>query len=347
MTGVFVCILQHVRSSSEGEKKLTLRNGKPVFVDGYHAATNTVLEFFGCNFHGCRKCHPYRRNKTRYCHPDRTVEEVYEASLKKVADLEASGFTVVVKWECEYRRERTALPALKTFAASFNLVTPLEPRDAFFGGRTEAITLYASAGPQETISYLDYTSLYPFINKYGLYPTGQPHIHFNPENQDIGTYFGIAKVDILAPEGLFHPVLPVRQHGKLTFPLCSACITEEVAKTMHERSNLCSHTVQQRMLRGTWVMLELQQAVAKGYRIYKIHEVFHFPPEKRRKGLFKEYVNTFLKVKQEVAGWPDGCETETQKEDYIREYQQKEGILLENVAENPGRKAIAKLLLNR
>ena len=39
--------------------------------------------------------------------------------------------------------------------------------------------------------------------------------------------------------------------------------------------------------------------------------------------------------------------TETQKEDYIREYQQKEGILLENVAENPGRKAIAKMLLNR
>ena len=344
---MFVYIFQHVRSSAEGEKKLYLNSGKPVFVDGYHEATSTLFEFFGCNFHGCLRRHPYRCTMKRYCHPDRTVEEVYEASLKKVADLQASGFTMVVKWECDYRRERTELPALKTFVASFNLVTPLEPRDAFFGGRTEAITLYATASPQETISYLDYTSLYPFINKYGLYPTRYPQIIFNPENQDIGSYFGIAKVDILAPEGLYHPVLPVRQHGKLTFPLCSACVTDEMAKPMHERSNLCSHTVQQRMLRGSWVTLELQKAVEKGYCIFKIHEVFHFPPEQRRQGLFKEYVNTFLKVKQEAAGWLDGCETEAQKADYVREYEEKEGIALENVAENPGRKAIAKLLLNR
>ena len=235
----------------------------------------------------------------------------------------------------------------KAFTDSFNLVTPLEPRDVFFGGRTEAITLYATAGPQETISYVDFTSLYPAINKYGLYPTGFPQILLQPEDQDIHSYFGIAKVSILAPEGLYLPVLPVRQHGKLTFPLCSACVTEEMKKPMHERSNLCGHTVEQRMLHGTWVTLELQKTVEKGYRIEKIHEVFHFPENQRREGLFKEYVNTFLKVKQESAGWPEGCDTDTQKADYVREYEEVEGIQLENVAENPGRKAIAKLLLNR
>ena len=236
---------------------------------------------------------------------------------------------------------------LKNFAESFHLVTPLEPRDAFFGGRTEAITLYAVADPQETITYVDFTSLYPTINKYGLYPTGFPQIIFNPEDQDIHHYFGIAKVSILAPEGLFHPVLPVRQHGKLTFPLCSVCVTEEMAKPMHEHSNLCGHTAEQRMLHGTWVTMELQKAVEKGYRVFKIHEVFHFPPNQRRQGLFEDYVNAFLKVKQEAAGWPEGCETEEQKAEYLREYEEKEGIQLEHVTENPGRKAIAKLLLNR
>ena len=327
--------------------KVPLHNRKEVFVDGYHPPTNTVYEFMGCNFHGCLNCHPHRRTIKRYCHPDRTVEEVYEATLKKVEALKASGYQVIVKWECDYQKERKEDPDLQRFINTFELVTPLEPRDAFFGGRTEATALYTIAAEGETITYIDFTSLYPAINKYGLYPTGFPQILFQPEDQEINHYFGIAKVDILPPERLYHPVLPVRQNGKLTFPLCSACVTQEMAKPMHERSNLCGHTPEQRMLRGTWVTLELQKAVEKGYKVCKIHEVFHFPEEQRRQGLFKEYVNTFLKVKQEAAGWPEGCETEQQKADYLREYEEREGIVLENVEENPGRKAIAKLLLNR
>ena len=318
-----------------------------MFVDGYHEPSRTVYEFMGCTFHACPKCHPYRRNQTRFCHPDRTCEEVYEATLKKVHDLRAANYQVKVKWECEYLKEKITEPDLITFLQSFHLVTPLEPRDAFFGGRTEAITLYATAAPSESITYIDVTSLYPTINKYGIYPTGYPVILFNPEDQNIHHYFGIAKVSILAPEGLFLPVLPVRQHGKLTFPLCSACVEEEMAKPMHERSHICSHTKEQRMLHGTWVSLELQKAVEKGYQIEKIHEVFHFPGNQRRRGLFKDYVNTFLKVKQESAGWPEGCETEEEKDQYLRDYVEVEGIELENVEENPGRKAIAKLLLNR
>lgn len=116
---------------------------------------------------------------------------------------------------------------------------------------------------------------------------------------------------------------------------------------MHERSNLCGHTTEQRMLRGTWVTLELEKAVEMGYVIHKIHEVFHFPPEQRRQGLFADYVNTFSKVKQEAAGWPEGCETEEEKAAYPAAYEEKEGIVLDNVCQNPGRKAIAKLLLNR
>ena len=327
--------------------KVTLPNQQQVFVDGFHEPSNTVYEFLGCNFHGCRKCHPLRRHMKRYCHPDRTIEEVYEATLLKIARLQAAGYHVKIKWECDYIKERKENPQLKQFVDTFELVSPLEPRDAFFGGRTEAITLYANTQEDETITYIDYTSLYPSINKYGLYPTGFPQILFNPDDQDISHYFGIAKVDILPPERLYHPVLPMKQNGKLTFPLCGACVTDEMAKPMHERSNLCGHTPEQRVLRGTWVTLELQKAVEKGYRIIKIHEVFHFPPSQIRQGLFAEYVNTFLKVKQEAAGWPEGCETDAQKATYVREYADVEGIQLEHVAENPGRKAIAKLLLNR
>lgn len=81
----------------------------------------------------------------------------------------------------------------------------------------------------------------------------------------------------------------------------------------------------------------------------KIHEVWHFPEENRRTGLFAEYVNTWLKLKQESAGWPSECVTEQQKAEYVQSYEQHEGIKLdpEQIAVNPGRKSIAKLLLNR
>ena len=200
MTHRCVSIFQHVRSSTQGEKKLQLRNGTSMFVDGFHEASQTVYEFSGCTFHACPKCHPHRRNQTRYCHPDRTCEEVYEASLKKVEDLRAAGYRVIVKWECEYVKEKTIDPELKAFADAFEMVTPLEPRNAFFGGRTEAITMYAKAGPQDTITYIDVTSLYPTINKYGLYPTGFPEILFNPEDQDIFSYLASRKCPFSRPK---------------------------------------------------------------------------------------------------------------------------------------------------
>lgn len=155
-------------------------------------------------------------------------------------------------------------------------------------------------------------------------------------------------MDILPPEFLFHPVLPVRSGGKLTFPLCAACVREEQAKdNMLQRTNMCHHTDQERMIRGTWCTPELVPAVEKGYQILKIHEVWHFPEENQVTGLFAEYVNTWLKIKQESAGWPVDCTTPEQKAEYIRQYQEHEGILLEHVQKNPGRKTVAKLMLNR
>ena len=100
-----------------------------------------------------------------------------------------------------------------------------------------------------------------------------PIIYTNPSQQDIDQYFGVAEVDILAPEYLYHHVLPVRSNGKLTFPLCASCVREEQAKPWLERSNICNHTDDERILRRTWATVELQKVVELGYQIKKIHEV--------------------------------------------------------------------------
>ena len=72
---------------------------------------------------------------------------------------------------------------------------PLNPRDAFFGGRTNTATLYHKADESigEQIKYVDFTSLYPWVNKYGEYPVGHPEIVTTPEDQNIQNYFGFVR----------------------------------------------------------------------------------------------------------------------------------------------------------
>ena len=178
ITNLSSYIFQHVRNSLEGEAKV-ITPAQTYNVDGFHAESNTVYEYQGCFHHGCIKCFPNHRQKKRNCHPDRTVEEVYEAT--QTAILRDAGYTVTEKWGCEFANDKKTDPELQAFLERFELIPPLEPRDAFFGGRTGAATLYVKAENGEEISYQDYTFLYPWVNKYGTYPVGFPETYFNHE----------------------------------------------------------------------------------------------------------------------------------------------------------------------
>ena len=83
---------------------------------------------------------------------------------------------------------------------------------------------------------------------------------------------------------------------------------------------------------GTWCTAELQKAVEKGYRVLKIHEVWHFPEDQQKEGLFTPYVNTLLKYKTEASDWPSHCDTEEKKDESVSDFQAREGIKLDNVA---------------
>ena len=86
---------------------------------------------------------------------------------------------------------------------------------------------YHKAEESEQIIYEDFTSLYPTINKYGTYPVGHPTIAVNPGSKNINDYFGPAKVNVVVPEKLLHPVVPVKLNGKLMFPLCKKCVKDQ------------------------------------------------------------------------------------------------------------------------
>ena len=98
-------------------------------------------------------------------------------------------------------------------------------------------------------------------------------------------------------QDLYHPVLPYRTEGKLIFPLCSSCVESQFPNSLHKRSHYCHRSNTKRALTGTWCTPELE-ALNQSYKLLKVNEIWHFPHSSTT--LFTEYINTFLKIKQEA-----------------------------------------------
>ena len=236
------------------------------FVDGHCADTNTVYEFHGCFWHGCPNCYPVR-NETHLRLCDRTMYDVYEKTQQRTGAIRARGYNVVEMWECEWSRLKQNQDDIRAYVDRLEFSEPLNPRDAFCGGRTNAVKLYHHVTPTQKIHYIDYTSLYPWVNKTCVYPRGHPTFISQPNGTDISGYFGVIKCKVVPPYGLYHPVLPFRHAGKLTFPLCAACVETEMTKPLLQRSAQCNHSDDERALTSTWCTPELQTAVELGYRL--------------------------------------------------------------------------------
>ena len=166
-----------------------------------------------------------------------------------------------------------------------------------------------------------------------------PEIITENFDQDVSNYFGLIKCTLVPPRALFHPVLPYRTQGKLMFALCKAC-----ADTCNHTP--CTHSDAERAIQGTWCTVELEKALEKGYRLLHIHEVWHFP--QKTDTLFKEYIDTFAKIKLEASGYPKNCVTDEQKQAYVDDILEHQGIQLDptKIVYNPGLRALAKLMLN-
>ena len=131
------------------------------------------------------------------------------------------------------------------------------------------------------------------------------------------------------------------------FPLCAKCAEEQ-------HQGLCKHTDKERQLTGTWASIELIKALDKGYTLVERHEAWDFLQTCQynkatgEKGLFSEYVDSWLKVKTEASGYPSWVKTEEDEARYLADFFEQEGIELdpEKIIKNPGLRAVAKLCLN-
>ena len=298
------------------------------------------------------------------------MEQRYRETKVREKRLKQLGFKVMTKWSCQFEKEKKSIPKVRDSILEADIQKPINLRDSFFGGRTNAVILHKQFKGCEKGHYVDFTSLYPSVMKHQKYPVGHPKKivcnfeqpfskpcegnceYLNCKGSHVALpYFGLMKVTVLPPSDLYFPALPVKcgvkGNEKLKFPLCFKCASED------SKGN-CDCTDDQRSFTHTYCTPEIEIALNAGYKILKVHEVLHWAEfsqynhETKRGGLFTKYINKFLKLKQEASGLPEDVKSEEDIGKYISDYLEHEGILLEKerLVKNPGLRSLAKLALN-
>ncbi len=308
-------------------------------MDGYYEINGDriALEYLGCFWHGCSCCfNPNELNP---------VSKIPYGVLRRQSDnkmevlCKAYNLKVHTIWDCQWEKAKQNDPDVRAFMSNYEAPERLNPRESLFGGRTNALKLYHKATEDERISYLDFTSLYPFVQSRKTYPIGHPEIILK-DFEPVESYFGLIKCTVLPPRKLLHPLIPFKSpQRKLLFALCRTCAEQQLQES-------CQHSDEERSISGVWTSVELSHAVVKGYSVVKIVEVWHFP--QTSDNLFGEYVKTFLKFKQEASGFPPQVVTNAEKQYYVKAYFEKEGIQLDvdKIALNSARRSINNFLLN-
>ena len=104
------------------------------------------------------------------------MRDLLEGTVRRIERFRKLGYTVQVLWECEFHQQLASNPEMIDFVRNLNLDPLLEPRHGFFGDRTNAVSLSKEVADKEKIHYVDFTSLYPWTNKYCKVPLGHPEI---------------------------------------------------------------------------------------------------------------------------------------------------------------------------
>ena len=322
--------IQHALNG--GEKKLKI-DDKTYKVDGFCKETNTVYEFYGCFWHGCQNCYKPNivNNKNQM-----DMGTLNDQTIEKRENIKSAGYNHVSIYECQLNKNDEFKQFAKTFTQE--VVESLNPRDAFYGGRTNATKLLYKFKENECGRYVDFCSLYPSVQFYRSYPTGFPTKIFKPEKYD-KSWYGLIKCKVLAPRKLYHPVLPQRikvdSYEKLIFTLCKMC-----AETRNQ--NECNHTDTQRSFICTWTTDEVSKAVDKGYKVLEVYEVWHFA--KTSDDLFKGYIRRFMKIKLESSKYD--FKTKEEEASFKAKIKDSLDINVEKFEFNAGLRSISKLCLN-
>ena len=261
---------------------------------------------------------------------------LFNQTLAKHKAIIDAGYNLVSTYECQLTKNKEYQKFAKNFTQE--IVEPLKPRDAFYGGRTSATKLLYNFKDNECGRYVDFCSLYPTVQYYKKYPIGHPTKIFNPEKHD-KSWYGLIKCKVLGPRQLYHPILPQRikvdSYEKLVFTLCKACAESR-------NQNKFEHSDSKRTFVGTWTSDEVNKAIEKGYKVIRTYEVWHF--DKSTDDLFKGYIRRFMKIKLESSKYD--FKTKEEETKFKARIKNSLDIDIGKFEFNAGLRSVAKLCLD-
>ena len=93
--------------------------------------------------------------------------------------LRTMGYEVHEIWGCQFQKMKAENPEIVEFLNKHPemIKDTLNPRDAFYGGRTECFKTTYDVTGSEKILFTDVVSLYPFICKSSILPLARPIIY--------------------------------------------------------------------------------------------------------------------------------------------------------------------------
>jgi hypothetical protein len=348
--------IQHAHSRG-GEKKIGTYQ-----VDGFIDSENKIIEFNGCQYHGCPHCFPDEQEKMI---TGKTAGWHRQKDNTRLEYFRKQGYQVEVYWGCQVDQMLERDNEMKKKFDEYLDEGPIDIRSCFFGGRTGPVSLYYKPKLGEKISYYDVTSLYPYTNFMHEemclrgYPVGIPKVFIPPNGpKDVrwnkpehNPYpLAILKVFITPPRKIDVPILPMKldkkDDARLLFPLCSKCAKEYPHGGVKEDYE-CKHTDRQRGWVSTCTSVELNEALKNGYVVSKFYRAIIY--EKEDKELFREYMRIYLAGKFHASGFDSNIKGNTMAEDqFIRETKEKFGIELDRkkMIPNKGLRETDKMLLN-
>jgi G:T-mismatch repair DNA endonuclease (very short patch repair protein) len=121
-------------------------------IDGMDDKNKTIYEFHGCFYHGCTKCFDGGSwNKLK----SETFSTTYSKHLnrqKKIQQFAVNeNMKLIEMWECDFDLMCKSNKKLNQQINNNSIQLRLNPRNALFGGRTNAFVLYYKITNNENI----------------------------------------------------------------------------------------------------------------------------------------------------------------------------------------------------
>ena len=123
------------------------------------------------------------------------------------------------------------------------------------------------------------------------------------------------------------------------FVLCRSCAE-------HSNPAPCQHNDDERKLSGTWASPEIMVAIENGYEVVDVYEIWQF--DNTSDTLFSPYMNRTMADKVHASGYPDWCDSDQKKAQYIADYKNVEDVDLDpaKMKKNSAMRVCAKMKLN-